>query len=399
MVSITLLFIASASAELLEPGMTIGETHHLGHGHLWWAEVDVASSASGHTLFAWETGVNVKARIFDSQGSPVSDEILVGAYLEEMKIEVAATPDGSFLVAWSGYDPADEMFTHPEFRARFFQVDGTPVSDTLTVALSAHAAVSATSNGDFIATWSIDSENSTDDIFAQRYSSTGEPLDDQVHVANVESDLVGSLDAAPYSTGGFAVLWMRASTEEELWFRRFDVSGSAVAEPELVTSGDLGSFARIIAGGNETFLIKWYQQTETGKEIQAERYTASGAESVDLDLAPATHSAPVYRVEARPGGGYTFIWSATVEGEDARRQFFREFDAAMLPVGGPIEIETLDWWTSWTTHHISGAGVSATGISFAYEDGNQEYIGRTVAGAGIDLAVDAAISDQFVTGG
>jgi hypothetical protein len=73
-------------------------------GHL-----DIATDTAGNSMVTWETHtyptVDVAGRQFDAAGTPLGPQFVVNSFLQyaEYNPDVAATPDGAFMVVWNDF--------------------------------------------------------------------------------------------------------------------------------------------------------------------------------------------------------------------------------------------------------------------------------------------------------
>jgi hypothetical protein len=71
----------------------------------------IAAEPAGNSLVVWtgddESGASVRGRILDSQGNPISDELLIasGNVANPGHPSVVTLASGDFMVTWSGFDP------------------------------------------------------------------------------------------------------------------------------------------------------------------------------------------------------------------------------------------------------------------------------------------------------
>jgi Ca2+-binding RTX toxin-like protein len=95
----------------------------------------VAALPDGHVMISWSStdngtsGVDVWGRVFNADGSPVSDDFQVATTTEgrQYSPSVTALPDDRFLVSWYSYDGGDGSGSC--IRARLFNADGSPIAD------------------------------------------------------------------------------------------------------------------------------------------------------------------------------------------------------------------------------------------------------------------------------
>lgn len=138
----------------------------------------VVMSNSGKFIVTWTScdgTFDVYARIFNAAGIaeteafPVHNSDLTG---DQYAPQIALAEDGKFIIVW-----ADKRNGHFDIYAQLFAADGTPdgdnfkVSDDTGTAFQGSPAVSISSNGAFIVSWT-DMRRGNNDIYAQLYSAS-----------------------------------------------------------------------------------------------------------------------------------------------------------------------------------------------------------------------------------
>ena len=119
-------------------------------------------------------------------------------------VAVACTPDGDFVVTWSGQTAA----TGWEVYARMYNAAGTPLSGVFLVSAAGatsqsvqrNSAVALDAEGDFVVTWqSLNQNTGAYGVYAQAYNSSGQPLGG--------TDAVEDITFINGFTGSFELSW------------------------------------------------------------------------------------------------------------------------------------------------------------------------------------------------
>jgi hypothetical protein len=140
----------------------------------------IAPTPDGGFLIAWqgdgepETDADIFVRKFDAAGVPQTDDISVNTAKLGFQRDPAIAVDsfGNFVVTWEDGASSD-------IYARRFRTDGTPLSDdilvnTTTAEFQVRPDIAMRPNGDFVITW-----DNLDDIYAQRFQITSEVVFEQ----------------------------------------------------------------------------------------------------------------------------------------------------------------------------------------------------------------------------
>jgi hypothetical protein len=145
--------------------------------------LSAAMDASGDFVFAWSGGYgNVFARRYDSSGVPQGSQFRVNTNTSRghWSPSVAMDADGDFTIAWTsssnGY-----YYIDPEVFARRYTAAGVPQGEefrvnTYTTGEQFAASVSASPQGDFIVAWSGEGTGDAVGVFAQRYAIVPEVM-------------------------------------------------------------------------------------------------------------------------------------------------------------------------------------------------------------------------------
>jgi hypothetical protein len=186
---------------------------------------------------------------------------------------------GNFVVVWS-----DNSFGDWDIWAQRFQADGTPVGGPILVAGTAadeqHAAVAVAAAGNFVVTWTETFAPGDRDIMARRFDANGSPLDVfPFAVAASAADEFQS-SAAVDGSGAFVVSWTRTTGpgDNDVLAQRFDPSGNPVGGViGVATTGDDEQFSAVDTDATGNFVVTWTSTFAPGdRDILAQQFDASG---------------------------------------------------------------------------------------------------------------------------
>lgn len=131
---------------------------------------DIATLANGNLVVTWtsfevdgsDDGNDIRARIFDTDGDPVSGEFAVNTVLDFTQGDsvVVPLPDGGFVITWESGDGGEDD-SGDGIRARAFDANGDPISnDTLINELTnndqENPAVAVLEDGQILFAWESD---------------------------------------------------------------------------------------------------------------------------------------------------------------------------------------------------------------------------------------------------
>jgi hypothetical protein len=300
----------------------------------------IASQGEGGFVVVWENGGwsspwgwNIRARRFDSAGTPLGGEFQVNTETTgwHRYPSVASDAAGEFVVVWEDYDVSVER---PTIRGRTFSADGEPSSGDLDVSahlaagLGAFPQVAVDSAGGFVAAWIGEDPEDTDpdmSVQARRFDASGTPLGDEFQVNTYTTGIQQLASIAADPTGGFLVAWTSEGSngaDSSYWSvlaQRFDAAGEpSGAEFEInsyTTGFQWGPVAAFSERGD--FVVTWTSSASAGSDdnhasVQAQRFRADGTRLGEQFQAntytPGTQNAEEVVVDAL--GNFALLWDS-----------------------------------------------------------------------------------------
>lgn len=179
---------------------------------------DVATLAGGDFVVVWQCHggsqdrEGLKARLFDGDGVPAGDEILVSILPESShyRPSVARLEDGGFVVVWSTlYSDASSI------KAKVFDAGGAVVRDEFlvksrTMAKPLLATVAGLKNGGFVVAWTDPGTTKDADVSNIRlrvFDEIGNPVTHELSTGSGAGVRQLSPVLAPLAEGGFVLAW------------------------------------------------------------------------------------------------------------------------------------------------------------------------------------------------
>jgi hypothetical protein len=216
-------------------GLPIGPSLFFDQGN----DCELTGLADGSFVMVWnvstydeatdtETTLLFAQRI-SSSGSRVGDTIDLGETPEDFSFGVAGLSSGSFVITWT--DPSMNVV------ARTFDASGLPEAPAFVVnstLVGEQTGPSIAANGDeFLIVW--DQNVGTHGILGQRFSATGERIDEEfVIVSGLDDNGTISLGVMP--GGGFAIAW--EDDDLSSLFAHFVPGGLTIEPLELQANGE-----------------------------------------------------------------------------------------------------------------------------------------------------------------
>ncbi len=251
----------------------------------------VAVDGDGDFVVVWQTGEGdgdargVFARRFDASGAALGGEFQVNNYWTGLqgRPAVAMTSGGDFVVAWqSRYQDGSEYGVV----ARLFDDEGVPITDdilvnTYTPGDQTSPSVSADAHGNFVVVWSSAGPvGDQRDIWGRLFDAAGEPLAGEFVVNSYTPDLQSGADVVRDASGNFAVVWANGAVGEfpDLKARLFDDSGNPLADDFQVTT-NTADRPEIDVGLDGDLVVVWQSHGMDGDSwgVFGRQFDPSGA--------------------------------------------------------------------------------------------------------------------------
>lgn len=330
---------------------------------------EVAALADGGFVVVWQSDDGtlgdtsqgaINARIFDSDGDPVTDDFLVNEKTQDSQRnpDVEALPDDGFIVAWQTGNNELGDTSGNGVSARIFDGDGDPVTGDFLVnenilSEQFEASVAVISDDSFVVAFGS-SDNSLGDeinngsaIYARIFDFDGDPQTPDFRV----NEFIQGNQQSPYveglGDGNFVVAWtspdalLGSATDDEVSGRIFDEDGDPVTDEFLVNELVGGSQARpSIAALNEGgFVVTWQSADKSigdddSLDIYGRIFDPDGDPLTDdlLINEKVVNNQFVPSVAALRDGGFAAAWQS----------FDREFDdlSGSAITGAVFDVET-----------------------------------------------------------
>lgn len=276
-------------------------------------------------------------RWFNSQGQPLSGEVIVNQQIEGVQehADLALMPDGSLVVVWAGASRDDASGVY----ARRFSTSGQPLGPQVML----HApdavrhdfpSVDVAQDGSIYVTWSRRTGgDSAWDIFVRKLNSQLQPLSEPLLIgASVQHpELAGTQVRSRIATlpnGESIVTWSAFDPSQQQWniaAQRLSASGTLIGEPFRVNrqSGGVQKDPDIAVSSDGRFVISWTRGLWNGSgwEVVASVFDPAGNSVQDelpvhtITLGYASGHQQFSAVVWGQGADPTFAWSGRGEND------------------------------------------------------------------------------------
>jgi len=201
---------------------------------------------------------------------------------EQWEPAVAMAQNGDFVAVWH-----DARNGNNDIHAQRYRSNGTKLGNNFQVnddsgnSRQYNPAIGQDDNGNFVVVW-VDYRNGDADVFAQRYSSSGNKLGSNFMV---NDDDASTSQSSPKigvdSNGNWVVVWRDIRNgDADIFAQRYNSSGNKLGNNFRVnddTGGNWQEDPAIGIDGSGNFVVVWKDdRTSSRGQIYAQRYNSSG---------------------------------------------------------------------------------------------------------------------------
>jgi Ca2+-binding RTX toxin-like protein len=386
--------------------------------------------AGGGFAVVWHDSTGLSYRTFETDGDPVSGNLTISGLDDffgtpDWQIDVAPTSDG-FVVSASRAAFPDFFPEGDQVYAIFVEgtMDGTEVLISEGYAAPRASQIVQLASGDFLISWT-----DTPAYSAEPDAESGRPLFRIVSPAGVpgpvQSATAAALDGAPVgqgelsygagtiallTDGGFVLSWTQESAgQRDLYQRRYDSDGDAVAAPMLVAT-DIGAQGGPLVTGLQGgplaaglsdggWLLVWHVGDPSDSEAVAQRFDADGNADGPL-LAINTHTDDIQypaAIIADDAGGFTILFESQDQDGDGYGVYMVVAEAADpgAPIGDPDQATTDEATATDIIVLANDSDTDGPALSIAEIDGEAAVVDSAISlasGATATLRSDGKIT-------
>ncbi len=307
--------------------------------------LDIAMDSSGTFVITWtdrrDGSHDIYAQIYNSSGNPIGSNFKVNydiATTHQHEPAIAVNGSKKFIVTWE-----DRRNGNADIYARRYDPSGDPLGSDFKVNDDAKSTdhflpdIGMDASGNFVIIWT-DTRNGNHDIYAQRYDSSGSPLDSNFKVnVNSNSTFQWVTAIAMDSSGAFVIAWEDDHNgDPDIYAQRYSSSGTPL-DSNFKANDDAGSreqlFPDIAIHGSGDFVITWQDYRSGNPDIYGQRYNSSGQAlgsnfKVNDDAGFASQYYPAVVMDDL--GNFTITW------QDYRNGKYDIYAQRYDPYGNPL---------------------------------------------------------------
>lgn len=294
----------------------------------------VVTWTSGGSEGSDTAGNSIQARIFDTNGGPLTPQFQVNTYTtgEQVVSDVAWYAPDAFVVVWASSGSASGDSNGTSIQLQRFDESGTALGsefqvNTYTTGWQYAPSVAAGLEGVFVVAWQSDggAESDVDSYSIQvrpRFSdgNWGDPVQANTFTTAEQIRPAVAADAQ----GNFVVAWSSAgsngtdSSGRSIQARRFQFIANPIGGQFQVNSHTTGEqdFPDVAIDARGNFVVAWESATSPGSDsdaasVQARRYSAAGTpDSVQFQVNTYTTTAQEGpAIASDPLGDFVVAWT------------------------------------------------------------------------------------------
>jgi len=308
---------------------------------------DIAIDVEGNYVVVWRSyrqdgsSGSIHFQRFDATGLPVGEETQVNTETagDQTEPTVSANPEGGFVVAWHGPGPNGlDVF------ARLFDTNGEPLAEEFrvnatTAGTQRYPRVAMLGNGSFVVVW----QNEMPGVNAYNRAGAFQVFDAQGLCIGQETQFSESLDCrhpdvAANGMGGFVIVWMQDKGGNSIQTRLYDNDALALTEPCKVNDVYFTSVTkpRVAMNRRGTFVVAWDGHGEYASldDIHARIFdpnaNAIGEQFLVNTTSDGKQECPHISISAT--GSFVIIWDTDYKGH-GKDILGQMFDSNGVPAG------------------------------------------------------------------
>jgi Ca2+-binding RTX toxin-like protein len=240
----------------------------------------IALAADGSFVVAWE-GIDANkkgifAQRFDAAGNAAGGEIQVNATTsgDQAKPSIAVEFDGGFVVAWEGLDANRKGVFAQRFDADGNAIGGEFQINTRTSGDQDEPSAALAADGSFVIAWEGFDSNGKG-VFAQRFDVDGNAAGGEFQVNTAGSGDQTRPEIAMHNDGRFVIAWEGSDTGGKgVFAQAYTADGVALGDEFQVNTAAPGDqkTAAVAMADDGGFVVAWEGVDAHRKGVFAQRY-------------------------------------------------------------------------------------------------------------------------------
>ncbi len=281
---------------------------------------------------------------------PQGPELHVNTHTTSNQFNSAVAMDnaGNFVVVWqsAGQDGNSDGIYAQRFSALGAPLGEEFLANETTTGSQQTPTVAMDDDGDFVVAWnSIGQGGVNGEVWARRFTSAGVPVDHEFHVNTVTEGGQNNPQAAMDGAGNFVVAWFSLGDAYDIYARRYNASGVALAEPFLVSAEFTGNQINpaVAMDTDGDFVVTWQSSIGDGSSsgVYARRFDQTGAGAPQFLVNQTTTNAQrLPAVAMDTVGNFVVAWESNLQDGSFYGIYARRFAAAGTPLAGEFRVNS-----------------------------------------------------------
>lgn len=299
----------------------------------------IAVALDGKFIVAYSKNDDIFVRRFDADGSQLGDEILVSTFEQDRQQsnpKISIDEVGNFSVVWTHEFTVDDS----DIRGRFFNANGSPITDDLGIATSVVneteadiALVTGENNLGLAAVVSYTLEdNGNTDIFVARLNSEGNIIDSPINAVSADNRQNNQRESsiATDSNGNFVISWTHEfdNNDNDIHLRRFSADGTPLDETEIIVDTSFDNQDESQVALNQDYSIVVVYKDDRDNSIKYRQFDNQGvprSSSLNYDVNSSFEDNPAIAI----GGNNTMVITADDDNTPVFNPYARVFSTPL----------------------------------------------------------------------
>ncbi len=279
-----------------------------------------ASSTNGSSVVVWTQFSSGSAQVlgqrFNAGGGKVGPvmNIASGTGLYNEQPSVAMDARGDFVVSWTQFASNG----HSNILAQKFNASGAPLGGVVPVAVGTFAQTSSSvamdANGDFVVSYTRNTNNNNPDIFAKLYNTNDQLLNVVTVAGSSLQENLSSVAMTPDGRFDVAYQVQLGSSDVALIADRYTASGGLLEQVVVANNGSLNESPKIAMDNKGNAVIAYQKWNGSNWDVEARRLGSNGVLSGEINVqhTSANETSPSVALEGNAGAFVVAYDSGTV---------------------------------------------------------------------------------------
>ncbi len=313
----------------LNDGSTIGVNFIINDDNSNLSQLWPSSSCgkNGNLIVSWvDNRINddreIYAQRFSADGTPLGNNFKVNTDptgTNHIRPDIAIDGSGNFIIAWE-----DNRNGYFDIYAQRYTNNGIPldenflITDDTQTSSQSNPSISCDLAGNFTVCWE-DNRNDYSDVYARRFSNDGTPLagDFKVSADNTNNAQQLNTMIAGDEAGNFLICWEDHlfGFNGEIFAQSYLNDGTSVNENFMVNddfASENQQWPSIAVDGSENFIIAWADDRSDGRGIYVQRFSSDGTSTGNnfkVNDDTGENWASMPSLAANADGSFVIAWS------------------------------------------------------------------------------------------